>query len=193
MNIPVAATLTAEDIVALNAANVVTFMFDAATGTAVARAALQRPVDPDLDALFPEDGQNHEMRARVIACAVEITGYGCGGRFDMDWSERDAISTVCRARVARANPFWSTVLHLLKPGDRLRQQWFSERDNGVLYRAGLIKDELAVQVERDASPALRFHLCHHITALQDSRRLVVRGVVSSDTSTGSRHAIGTRP
>lgn len=175
---PVAAVLTAQDVAALNEANIVTFLFDAAAGTAVARAAMQWPITPELQALFPEDGQNHEQCARSIACGVEITGYGPRGRFDGDWCELDAVSTMCRVRVSRGDPFWSTVLRLVKPGDRLRQKWFAGTGGPVLNSAGLIKDEFAVEIQRDDEPALRFYLRHHVTVSDDVHRMVVRGVMN---------------
>lgn len=157
MEFATAAALTADDISALASADVVTFLFDARVGTAVARAALR--------------GENQE--SRTVACGVQIIGFQLERPFDMEWNERAAATTVCRARLFQSDLAWSTVLDLLRPGDRLTQRWLADARNDALHDAGLTVDELAIAVGR-GGPPLVFQMLSHVTTPDDPSRLVVR-------------------
>ncbi|MCP2242518.1 hypothetical protein [Lentzea aerocolonigenes] len=157
MEFPKAAALTAEDISALVSSDAVTFLFDARAGTAVARATKTC----------------EELDNRTIACGVEIVGFQLERPFDVEWNEHAAVTTVCRARLFQSDLSWSTVLNLLRPGDRLTQRWLADARNDTLHDTGLTVDELAIEVGR-SGPPLVFHVLRHVTTPDDPCRLVLR-------------------
>lgn len=174
------ATLTAQDIAALTLADAVSFEFNATAGVCTATAINTWSVRPAKADLFTEPGHGREKGRRTIGCAVEIIGHHPETCDDVEWTEDDAIDTVCRAQVSGTSVFWQTFTAVLKPGHELTLMWWADSNdaNGdVIRAAGLTVDEFSISVRRPGTSPLWTHHLTSITRPDDAERLVTRGAL----------------